>query len=157
MYWIIWLGIVILCLVIQTVYGDILTIGNIKPDFLIVILIYFAFRHSASESGIMGFIAGILQDSLSGGALGVNTFTKLIIGLIASTIKKVYAENLITIPLSIFVFTIIHSLLFFGVQFIFVKTLELPTLNMILLLSLYNTVIGIVIFPLVRKVKTGEG
>lgn len=158
MYWIIWLGTVILCLVLQTVYADILTIGGIKPDSLIVIIVYFSFRHSTAESGIIGFIAGILQDSLSGGTfLGVNAFTKLMIGLIASTIKKVYAENLIIIPLSIFVFTIIHSLLFFAVQSIFVKTLEIPTMHKILLLSLYNSVIGLVVFPLTRRIKTGEG
>lgn len=156
MYWIIWLGIVILCLVVQTVYANILTIGGIKPDFLIVIIVYFSFRHSAAESGIIGFIAGILQDSLSECTLGVNAFTKSIIGLIASPIKKVYAENLIIIPLSIFVFTLIHSLLFFAVQSILVITIGIPTMNKILLLSLYNTVIGTLIFPLTRRIKTGE-
>jgi len=155
-YWIIWLGILILCLVVQTVWGDILTIGEIKPDFLIVIIIFFAFRHSAYESGILGFIAGILQDSLSGVTLGVNAFTKLIVGLLASTIKKIYAENLITILMAIFVFTIIHSLLFFAIQSIFVITLGIPTMKRIPLIALYNTIIGILIYPITRKVKRGE-
>lgn len=156
MYWTIWLGILILCLVIQTVWGNILTIFEIKPDFLIVLIIFFAFRHSASQAGIIGFIAGILQDSLSGVTLGVNAFTKLIIGLIASSIKKVYAENLITISLSIFVFTIIHSLLFFAIQSIFVITIGIPTMNRILLIALYNAILGILIYPITRKVKRGE-
>jgi rod shape-determining protein MreD len=155
-YWIIWLGIVILCLVVQTVCGNILIIGGIKPDFLLIILIFFAFKHSAFESGIIGFIAGILQDSLSGITLGINAFTKLIIGLIASTIKKVYAENLISILLSIFVFTIIQSLLIFALQAIFVISLNISTMNRVLLIALYNTIVGLIIFPITRRIKIGE-
>ncbi len=157
MYWVIWLGIVILCLVIQTVWCNILTIWGIKPDFLLVIIIFFSFKHPPFESGIIGFIAGILQDSLSGVTLGTNTVTKLIIGLIASIIKKVYAENLISILLSIFVFTLVQSLLIFALQSIFVISLGIPTMDRFLLMALYNTFIGILIFPITRKVKTGEG
>lgn len=157
MYWVIWLGIVILCLVIQTVCGDILIIGGIKPDFLLIIIIFFAFKHSAFESVIIGFIGGILQDSLSGVPLGTNAFTKLIIGLIASGIKKVYPENLISMLLSIFVFTIIQSLLIFALQSIFVISLGISTMNRVLLIALYNTIIGLLIFRIVRKVKLGEG
>lgn len=152
MYWVIWIGIVILCLVIQTVYGDILTIGGIKPDFLLVIIIFFAFRYSAFEAGIMGFIAGILQDSLSGLILGTNAFTKLIIGLIVSSIKKVYAENLISIIITIFVFTFLQSLLIFALQSIFVRPLEIST-NKIFLVALYNIAIGILFFPIFCKIK----
>ncbi|MEW6096349.1 MAG: rod shape-determining protein MreD [bacterium] len=157
MYWAIWVGIVILCLVLQTVYGNIVTICGIKPDFLLVIIIFFAFRRSTFESGIIGFIAGILQDSLSGDILGINAFTKLIMGLIASTIKKMYAENLISILLSIFVLTLVQSLLIFALQSIFVKSVvEISTMNRILLIALYNTVIGILVFPIFHNAKRGE-
>lgn len=153
MYWVIWLGIIILCLVVQTVCGNILTIFEIKPDFLLVIIIIFAFRHSSFESGTIGFIAGILQDSLSDITFGTNGLTKLIIGLMASTIKKVYAENLISILLSIFVFTLVHSLLVFA---LLSRSLGISTMNRILLIALYNTIVGLLIFPIIRKTTAGE-
>lgn len=150
MYWVIWLGIIILSLVVQTVWGDILTIREIKPDLLLVIIIIFSFRHSTFESGLIGFIAGILQDSASGINFGINAFTKLIIGLITSNIKKVYAENLISISLSIFVWTLIQSLLIFALQSILI-TSGISTINRCFFIALYNTLLGIVVFPLIRK------
>ncbi|MFH1562112.1 MAG: rod shape-determining protein MreD [Nitrospirota bacterium] len=154
MYWVIWLGIIILSLVVQTVWGDILTVYEIRPDLLFVVIVIFSFKHSTFESGLIGFIAGILQDSSSGINFGINAFTKLIIGLITSNIKKVYAENLISISLSIFVFTLIQSLLIFALQSISIIS-GISTINRCLLVALYNTLLGILIFPLIRKVKTG--
>lgn len=156
MYWAIWVGIIILCLVIQTVCGGILTICGIKPDLLLVIIIIFSFKHSIFKAGIAGFIAGILQDSLSGISLGTNAFTKLIVGLIASTIKKVYAENLLSILFSIFIFTIIQSLLIFALQSIFLVSSGISTMNRILFMAIYNTIVGLFIYPVISKVKTGE-
>jgi len=155
-YWVIWLGIGILCLVIQTVCSDILTIYGIKPNFLLVIIIFFAFRHSVFESGIMGFVLGILEDSLSGSTFGINGFTKLIIGLVVSTIKKVYTENLISILLSIFVFTVIQSLLIFVLQSICGISVDTPTMNRTILIAIYNTIIGIFIFSIAHKIELGE-
>ncbi|MDI6735738.1 MAG: rod shape-determining protein MreD [bacterium] len=154
MYWVIWLGIIILSLVVQTVCGNILTVYEIKPDLLLVIIIIFSFKHSTFESGLIGFIAGILQDSSSGINFGINAFTKLIIGLITSNIKKVYAENSISISLSIFVFTLIQSLLIFAFQST-ISMVGISTINRCLFIALYNTLLGILVFPIIRKVKTG--
>ncbi|MEW6618137.1 MAG: rod shape-determining protein MreD [bacterium] len=156
MYWVMWIGIIILCLVGQTVYADVLTICEIKPDLLLIIIIFFAFKHSSFEAGIIGFIAGILQDSLSGINQGINTFTKLIIGLSVSSIKKIHKENLISISLSIFIFTLIQNLLIFAIQSIFIISPGISSLNRVFFIAIYNTILGILIYPIIHKTKSGE-
>jgi rod shape-determining protein MreD len=155
MYWIIWIGIILLCLVGQTIFGNFLSIRGVKPDLLLIIVVFFAFRREQLPSGIFGFICGIAEDSLSGGMLGMNAFAKTIIGIATSIIKQTYAEKFISIMLSLFLFTIIHEVLMLILKSIFASiTPDLLIITQTILIeSIYNMVLGGVLFLLFNKIK----
>ena len=156
MYWIIWIGTILLCLVLQTtIFGNFLDIGGIKPDLLLIVIVFFAFKREQLPSGIFGFICGIAEDSLSGGMLGMNAFAKTIVGIAISIIKQTYAEKFISIMLSLFLFTIIHEVLILILKFIFASTVFDPLIiiQTILIESIYNMVLGGVLFLLCNKIK----
>ncbi len=155
MYWIIWIGIILLCLVLQTIFGNFLTIGRVKPDLLLIIIVFFAFRRERFQSGIFGFICGIAEDSLSGGMLGMNAFAKTIVGIATSIIKQTYAEKFISIMLSLFLFTIIHEILMLILKSIFTPiTYNLLIITQTILIeSIYNMVLGGILFLLFNKIK----
>jgi len=158
MYWIIWTGIILLCLVLQTtIIGNFLGIGMAKPDLLLIAIVFFSFRKEQLQSGIFSFICGIVEDSVSGipDMLGMNAFAKTIIGLIASLIKRTYAENFLSIMLSLFLFTIIQDILVIILKSIFAyKAFALLIIiRTILLGAIYNMVLGGILFLLIGKIK----
>ncbi|MFH1860988.1 MAG: rod shape-determining protein MreD [bacterium] len=156
MYWVSLIGIILLCLVLQTtIFGNFLGIGGVKPDLLLIIIVFFAFRKEQLQSGIFGFICGIAEDSLSGGMLGMNAFAKTIIGIAISIIKKTYAEKFISIMLSLFLFTIVQEVLMLILKAIFASIALDPLIMIktILIESSYNMVLGGVLFLLFNKIK----
>ncbi|MBU1753727.1 rod shape-determining protein MreD [bacterium] len=156
MYWVSWIGIILLCLVLQTtIFGNFLCIGGIKPDLLLIVIVFFAFRREQLQSGIFGFICGIAEDSLSGGMLGMNAFVKTIIGMVTSIIKQTYAEKFISIMLSIFLFTIVQEVLMLILKSIFATIVPdlLIVVKTIFIESIYNMMLGGVLFLLFNKIK----
>ncbi|MDI6781135.1 MAG: rod shape-determining protein MreD [bacterium] len=154
MYWIIWIGTILLCLVLQTtIFGNFLNIGWVKPDLLLIVIVFFAFRREQLQSGIFGFICGIAEDSLSGGMLGMNAFAKTIVGIATAIIKQTYAEKFISIMLSLFLFTIIHEILILILKSIFASIAPdlLFIAQTILIESIYNMVLGGILFLLFNK------
>lgn len=158
MYWIIWTGIILLGLVLQTTaFGNFMGIDKVKPDLLLIAIVFFSFRREQFQSGIFGFICGIVEDSLSGppGMLGINAFAKTIIGITTSIIKRTYAENFLSIMLSLFLFTIIQDVLVNILNSIFApKAFDLLiVVRTILIGSIYNMVLGGILFLLFGKIK----
>lgn len=154
MYWILWLGLIIFFLVIQTVFADVLSIEGVKPDILLIIIVFFAFKSSYVESGIVGFVSGLLQDGLSGCVSGVNAFSKIIVALLTNLIKRAYPAKLIPIGFSILIGTLINSIL----NSFFNKTTDgLISIKKIIIESLYNILIGSILFPLLSKLKWYSG
>ncbi|MFH1097186.1 MAG: rod shape-determining protein MreD [Candidatus Desantisbacteria bacterium] len=158
MYWIIWAGIILLCLVLQTtIFGNFFGISMVKPDLLLIAIVFFSFRKEQLQSGIFSFICGIVEGSLSGlpGMLGINAFVKTIIGIVISTIKRTYAENFLSIMLSLFLFTIIQDVLVIILKAIFAyKAFPfLIVIKTILIGAIYNMVLGGILFLLFGKIK----
>ena len=84
MYYIAQVLIVILLFSIQTTWLGMFSIGGVIPD-LALIWVVFCAVHCSRNFGIgSGIVMGILQDSLSGGLLGVNTFSKSFIAFFFS-------------------------------------------------------------------------
>jgi rod shape-determining protein MreD len=155
MYWTIWGGIALLFLVFQTVFGNLLSIGKVKPDLILIVIIFFSFKKNQVESSILSFACGIAQDSLSGGMLGINAFIKTVIGLITSIIKKTYTENPVSIMVSLFLFTILQNFLIFLLKSIFEATS--PSFFIMTRIApfeaIYNMILGVLLFPLFKRIK----
>jgi rod shape-determining protein MreD len=99
----------------QTTWLELFSFGGITPDLVLIWVVYCGVRHFRTGGIGAGVVMGLVQDSLSGGLLGVNTLSKGLIGYFFSTLKdKFYVEGLI--PIGIF---LIFSSIFDGFVFYF--------------------------------------
>jgi rod shape-determining protein MreD len=115
MYYFAQILIVIILFSIQTTWLSMFSIGGVVPDLALIWVVYCGVHCSRGMGIGTGIATGILQDSLSGGLLGVNTLSKSFIGFFFSALKdKFYVEGVIPVA-----FFLILSSLFDGLVFYF--------------------------------------
>ncbi len=60
--------------------SDALTFGRIGPDFILLIVSYYAVFHGALGGSLFGFFVGLFQDLFNPSFLGLNALTKSLVG-----------------------------------------------------------------------------
>ena len=146
--------IIIILFSIQTTWLGLFSVGGVVPDLALIWVVYCGVRFSKNIGIGSGIATGILQDSLSGGLLGVNTLSKSFIGLFFSALKdKIFVDGVISVA-----FFLILSSLFDGLVFYFsmntVLQGEVSSSFLYQLLpaySFYNGVIGPVLFLVLNR------
>ncbi|NJD23063.1 MAG: rod shape-determining protein MreD [Melioribacter sp.] len=83
--------------VIQLVIVPLISISNIAPNLVFVLIAYFTLRRGQIYGTILGFILGFLLDIISGGLIGAYMFSFTISAFI---VGYFYGENKIDINVS---------------------------------------------------------
>ena len=72
---------------------------TIGPNMILAITIVFAMIYGPWPALTMGFIGGLLVDSMAGGSLGVSSFIPVIIGFFIGIFKKEISSGHFLIPM----------------------------------------------------------
>ncbi len=84
----------ILLLTIQTTLLMALPIQRIRPDLILILIVYLGFAYPPVSGGILAFIFGYLTDLFSGNALGLFTFSRPLIFFAVQFFKgRFYLES----------------------------------------------------------------
>ena len=77
--------------IIQILFVDLLSIGTVRPDFPLILILYLSVKHGRFTGVLSGFIFGLLID-LSGSAMffGLSSLTYTISGYIFGNLEGVY-------------------------------------------------------------------
>ena len=146
--------IVIILFSIQTTWLGMFSIGGVIPDLALIWVVYCGV-HCSRNMGIgSGIVMGILQDSLSGGLLGLNTLSKSFIGFFFAALKdKFFVEGVVPVA-----FFLVASSLFDGLVFyFFMNTVLQGELSSSFLYqslpaySIYNGIVGPILFFLFNQ------
>ena len=154
MYYFTQLLIVIILLSIQTTWLGMFSIGGVVPDLALIWVVYCGVHCSRTMGIGSGIVMGILQDSLSGGLLGLNTFSKSLIGFFFATLKgKFFVEGVVPVAFFLVVASLFDGLVFY---FSMNTVLEGKVASSFLYQSLpaysiYNGIVGPVIFLLLNQ------
>ena len=82
-----------IALVFQVFWSFTFGIRNIRPDFILVTLIFICFQRDSIFGVLMGFTAGLLTFATTGfGALGL-LFSRLLAGFFAGSLTKSLSKN----------------------------------------------------------------
>ena len=146
--------IVIILFAIQTTWLEMFSIVGVVPDLALIWVVYCGVHFSKTMGIGSGILTGILQDSLSGGLLGVNTLSKSFIGFFFATLKdKFYVEGVIPVA-----FFLVASSLFDGLVFYFSMNTVLKgevassfLYQSLPAYSLYNGIVGPILFLLFNQ------
>ena len=93
--------------------------GVISIDFVLVAVVYVALTSGPSTGMVTGTVAGLVQDSYSGGVIGIGGLAKTIVGFIGGIIGT---QFIVAQPLPRFVVffgaTILHAVVFYGLYMV---------------------------------------
>jgi rod shape-determining protein MreD len=89
--------------------------GNGTLDLVLIVVVYVAIKSGPATGVLAGTVAGLIQDSLSSGILGIGGLAKTIVGFIAGVLGS---QFIVTAPLPRFLLlmmaTALHAAIFMG-------------------------------------------
>ena len=138
---------VIIFILLQALALDKLAIGEIAPDFPLLLCAFLALYKGPVRGSIIGFVIGLLQDLFNPAFLGLNALTKAIIAFAFGHLgTKTVPEGTMFLAVIFFLAALGHDfvyLLFFtaldiGNFFILFFTVAVPS-------AVYTTIFGIII------------
>ena len=139
----------------QTTWLELFSFWGVTPDLILVWVVYCGVRFSRAGGIGAGIALGLIQDSLSGGLLGVNTLSKGLIAYFFSTLKdKFFVQGVIPIGIFLVCSTIFDGLVFYFSMATILKG-EVASSFLYQLLpvySIYNALIGPFMFVILDRI-----
>ena len=142
-------GGIVLALALQTTLMRSLIGGRFVVDLVLVAVVYASLAAGPVSGLLTGTAAGLIQDALSSGIIGIGGLSKSIVGFAAGVIgtQFIVAQS----PSRFVVFfaaTMVHALLFMGTYVTLgLRTFEYPY-TAVLSEALANAVVGVVAFQI---------
>ena len=107
-------------LLLQSTIFSQITIAGVKPDFVLILILFMAILEGPKRGVLFGYTLGFLEDIMTGRLIGVNALSKGITGFILGWFtKRTYRENLLVPIMGVFIGTIFNGLIFFIIGKIF--------------------------------------
>jgi rod shape-determining protein MreD len=104
-----------LALALQTTLARFLVGGTAALDLVLVVVVYVALTSGPVTGMLAGSLAGIVQDALSSGVIGVGGLAKSIVGFLAGVIGQQFIVTAALPRLLIFLAaTVVHAAVFMG-------------------------------------------
>lgn len=130
------------------------TIAGIKPNLFVIFILFIGLFAGKKVGVFLGLILGIFLDLLIGRTVGMSGILLAIIGFLGEYFDKNFSkESRFTIMLMVFGCTLFYEIgLYIFYLFRLSISFELYSFAKILLVeALYNTIIAIIIYPLIQK------
>ena len=106
---------VAVALALQTTLGSLVIRGTAALDLVLIVVVYLALISGPVTGLLLGTAAGLVQDSLSSGIIGIGGLAKTVVGFVAGVLGT---QFIVTAPLSRFVVfvlaTVLHAAVFMG-------------------------------------------
>ncbi len=128
---------------IQSTVLNFFQIEGVKPDLVLVMVIFAALLRGYKAGCGWGFVGGLLEDIYTGNFFGLNILNKMFIGCLVGLVEKhFYKESLVVVVTTTWFASVVSSL---G-QYVlltyagFVVSPSLALMKIILLVSFYNAI-----------------
>lgn len=89
----------IICFVLQSSLYQFISLANVMPNLLLILVVSTAYMRGKKAGMVMGFFSGLLIDILYGNLIGLYALMQMIIGYVAGFANKVYSKDDYTLPL----------------------------------------------------------
>jgi rod shape-determining protein MreD len=100
--------------VLQTTWGYFFDILELRPDLILLALVYVALRVGPFEATILGFGVGLLQDAYMPQNLGLNTLVKSLVGFgVGYGRTGIMADDLQVQAFLVFGVVLVHDLIYY--------------------------------------------
>lgn len=114
------IAIVTLFIVIQSVVFPIFFTNDYMPDLSLIAIVYFSINFGKSIGQVLGFVSGLIIDSLSGVPFGLNSMVRLVMGFSLGFFEgKIFLDKVVLPIVMITICTVMKFVLFLFISFIF--------------------------------------
>ena len=139
----------IVALTLQTVLGRFLIRGTVAVDLVLVVVVSAALMFGPVTGLLTGTFAGLIQDYLSTGVVGIGALAKTVVGFVAGIIGT---QFIVAQPLPRFVVflaaSVVHATIFFGLYVLLgLWEIEAPY-TAVFGQGMANAAVGVVAFQL---------
>ena len=140
-----------LALALQTTLARFVVAGNAAIDLVLVAVVYVALTTGPVSGMLAGSVAGLIQDALSSGVLGIGGLAKSVVGFLAGTIGQQFIVTAALPRLVMFVAaTAVHLAVFMGLYVALgIRTFPSPWTAMASQ-ALGNAVVGMIAFTIIE-------
>ncbi|MEQ1898952.1 MAG: rod shape-determining protein MreD [Vicinamibacterales bacterium] len=143
---------VCLALALQTTLGRFTVDGTVAVDLVLVVVTYIALAWGPMAGILAGSLAGLLQDTLSSGVIGIGGLSKSLVGYLAGVVAQ---QFILTAPLPRLVIfmgaTALHAAVFMGLYVLLgLRTFPSPYAS-VLVQAMGNGLLGLVVFLIVER------
>ena len=112
--------IISICFVLQTTMFQTLSLANISPNLLIIIVSAFGFMRGKREGMLIGFFCGLVVDIFCGFYIGIYALLYMYIGYLNGFFQKYFYPDDIKLPLLLIAASdLIQSIFIYVVLFLF--------------------------------------
>ena len=95
---------------LNIVFNNYVQIGGLKFNWILILMVILAFRHSKLIIGFVGILAGLIMDALSHGIMGLyGTSFFLTLLLISHLNKLFYANTFFAVSLAVIIMSIFEG------------------------------------------------
>lgn len=120
-------------------------------DFVLIVVVYLALTEGPATGVVAGSVAGLVQDALSSGVMGIGALAKTLVGFAAG---RVGAQFIVTAPLPRFVVfigaSLLHATVFMGLYTLLdLRTFPAPGAE-VAGQAIGNAVVGVVGFQVLE-------
>ena len=142
---------VAIAVALQTTLARFLARGTLSVDFVLIAVVYVALTSGPVTGLLSGTFAGLVQDALSSGVIGIGGLAKTVVGFLAGVIGT---QFIVTHSLPRFVVfflaTIVHAIIFMGLYILLDLRHFGTPYAAVIRQALANAIIGIVAFQVVE-------
>jgi rod shape-determining protein MreD len=141
-----------LALALQTTLARFVVGGTAALDLVLVVVVYVALTTGPVTGLLAGSVAGIIQDALSSGVIGIGGLAKSIVGFVAGVIGQ---QFIVTAALPRFVMflgaTALHAAIFMGL-YVVLELREFPApWAAIASQAVVNAAVGMIAFTIIES------
>jgi rod shape-determining protein MreD len=143
---------IVVTLALQTTLARFIMRGTVAIDLLLVVVVYAALTWGPVTGLLSGAAAGLAQDALASGVIGIGGLAKTVVGFLAGIIGT---QLIVVQPIPRFVVffgaTVLHALIFMGLYVLLdVRQFGAPYAA-VTGQALGNALVGVVAFQLVER------
>ena len=137
-----------------TVFARIELFG-VTPDLVLVLVICFALLEGPTTGAVVGFSSGLLRDLLLTSPKGLTGLSYLTIGYVVGSVRPYVESTSVMVPVTGVFLGSLAATSLYGLLEALLGLETVPfgrTVQVVLLVAVYNTLLVPFVYPLVRKV-----
>jgi len=142
---------ILVAIALQTTLATMVFRGRTAIDLVLIVVVYIAIKSGPATGVLAGTVAGLLQDALSTGVLGIGGLAKTIVGFASGVLGT---QFIVTAPLPRFLLlmggTALHAVIFMGLYSLLDLRQFPAPYPAVLAQAFGNAFFGVVLFQMIE-------